>query len=151
MSPQSRGGVGSLFASWTFDKEMSEDCQLLNIWTPGLRDGVKRPVMVWLHGGDFSSLSGSPHSLDLALVFDNVAVSASMVGSGPEAQRLADQMSTAWLAFARNGRPDTAGLPAWPAYDTRRRATMVFDEQSRVIDDFRGEERVLLAGLKPPS
>ena len=32
---------------------MNEDCQNLNIWTPGL-DGKKRPVMVWLHGGGFT-------------------------------------------------------------------------------------------------
>ncbi|MBD5521670.1 MAG: carboxylesterase/lipase family protein [Lachnospiraceae bacterium] len=32
---------------------MNEECQNLNIWTPGL-DGEKRPVMVWLHGGGFS-------------------------------------------------------------------------------------------------
>jgi len=29
----------------------SEDCLAVNIWTPGLRDGKKRPVMVWFHGG----------------------------------------------------------------------------------------------------
>ena len=28
-----------------------EDCLTLNLWTPGLDDGQKRPVMVWLHGG----------------------------------------------------------------------------------------------------
>ena len=28
--------------------------QNLNIWTPGIADGKKRPVMVWLHGGGFS-------------------------------------------------------------------------------------------------
>jgi para-nitrobenzyl esterase len=33
---------------------MGEDCLTLNIWTPGLKDGVKRPVMVSLHGGGFS-------------------------------------------------------------------------------------------------
>ena len=27
-----------------------EDCLTLNVWTPGLGDGAKRPVMVWLHG-----------------------------------------------------------------------------------------------------
>lgn len=32
---------------------MNEDCQNLNIWTPGL-DDKKRPVMVWLHGGGFT-------------------------------------------------------------------------------------------------
>lgn len=31
---------------------MDENCQNLNIWTPGT-DGEKRPVLVWLHGGGF--------------------------------------------------------------------------------------------------
>src|SRR5437879_4262461 len=30
-----------------------EDCLTLNVWAPGLGDGAKRPVMVWLHGGGF--------------------------------------------------------------------------------------------------
>jgi para-nitrobenzyl esterase len=36
-----------------------EDCLVLNIWTPGINDGRKRPVMLWCHGGGFSSGSGS--------------------------------------------------------------------------------------------
>lgn len=32
-----------------------EDCLRLNVWTPGLGDGDRRPVMVWLHGGGFSA------------------------------------------------------------------------------------------------
>lgn len=43
---------------------MGEDCLVLNVWTPGLRDGAKRPVMVYLHGGEFSSGSGSGPLLD---------------------------------------------------------------------------------------
>ncbi|MBR1570114.1 MAG: carboxylesterase/lipase family protein [Bacteroidales bacterium] len=35
-----------------------EDCLRVNIWTTGLNDGLKRPVMVWLHGGGFSAGSG---------------------------------------------------------------------------------------------
>jgi para-nitrobenzyl esterase len=36
----------------------SGDCLYLNIWTPGL-DGAKRPVMVWVHGGFFTTGAGS--------------------------------------------------------------------------------------------
>jgi para-nitrobenzyl esterase len=42
----------------------SEDCLYLNVWTPGLRgrsqrDGAARLVMVYIHGGAYSSGSGS--------------------------------------------------------------------------------------------
>ena len=37
----------------------TEDCLALNLWTPGLADGGKRPVMVWLHGGAFAYGSGN--------------------------------------------------------------------------------------------
>ena len=36
----------------------SEDCLILNVWTPAL-DNKKRPVMFWIHGGGFSTGSGS--------------------------------------------------------------------------------------------
>jgi para-nitrobenzyl esterase len=36
----------------------SEDCLHLNIWTTGL-DGDGRPVMVWVHGGSFTTGAGS--------------------------------------------------------------------------------------------
>lgn len=40
--------------------DMSEDCLNLNVWTPGL-DSKKRPVIVWLHGGGFSSGNSYEH------------------------------------------------------------------------------------------
>lgn len=36
--------------------EMADDCLNLNVWTSGLNDGGKRPVMVWLNGGGFSTV-----------------------------------------------------------------------------------------------
>lgn len=33
----------------------SENCQHLNIWTPGIQDDAQRPVMVWLHGGGWTN------------------------------------------------------------------------------------------------
>jgi para-nitrobenzyl esterase len=41
-----------------------EDCLVLNVWTPGLQDGRKRPVMFWCHGGGFASGSGSSPDTD---------------------------------------------------------------------------------------
>ena len=46
------------------DKATSEDCLVLNVWTPALADRGKRPIMVWLHGGGFSTLSGSSPMYD---------------------------------------------------------------------------------------
>ncbi|RAQ98086.1 carboxylesterase/lipase family protein [Thermogemmatispora tikiterensis] len=40
-------------------EEESEDCLFLNVWTPAIADGRKRPVLFWCHGGGFSMGSGS--------------------------------------------------------------------------------------------
>ncbi len=84
------------------------------------------------------------HALDIGFVFDNVARSVSMSGTGERQQALAEVMSEAWLAFARTGNPNHPGLPEWPAYDLERRAVMVFDDQPEVVGDPRGRERAVI-------
>jgi para-nitrobenzyl esterase len=60
------------------NEPMGEDCLVLNVWTPGVgRGGGKRPVMVWLHGGGYTSGSGGFICYDgaqLARKHDVVAV-----------------------------------------------------------------------------
>jgi para-nitrobenzyl esterase len=92
---------------------------------------------------------GAPAGLELPLVFDNVAVSGSMVGTGSEAQQMADTISSAWLAFAHSAKPTADGLPDWPAFTLPERATMIFDSTSRLVNDARGDERTLLSALPP--
>jgi para-nitrobenzyl esterase len=86
---------------------------------------------------------GAHHGLDVPFAFDNAAITPHLVGAGAEQEALGAVMSRAFIAFARTGDPNTAGLPPWPAFDLTRRATMVFDGRTRVEDDPRGRERRL--------
>lgn len=83
------------------------------------------------------------HGLDVPFIFDNAAIMPAMVGEGAEQLALASRMSDAWIAFARTGNPNVKGLPEWPVFDLERRATMVFDSDTRVVNDPRGLERRL--------
>jgi para-nitrobenzyl esterase len=75
-------------------------------------------------------------------VFDNLAKPGA-TAVGPTAQAMADQMSEAFLAFARTGDPNGRAIPAWAPYTLPRRATMVFNTPSKLVDDPRGAERRL--------
>jgi para-nitrobenzyl esterase len=86
---------------------------------------------------------GAPHTLDIPLAFNNLDKQGSITGTSADAQRMADQVSDAFIAFARSGNPNHAGIPAWEPYTLPRRATMVFNNPSRLVDDPRGAERRL--------
>jgi para-nitrobenzyl esterase len=45
---------------WNYD-DVSEDCLRINVFTPAIKDGEKRPVMLWLHGGGFTNGNGIEH------------------------------------------------------------------------------------------
>ncbi|NDK38484.1 carboxylesterase/lipase family protein [Pseudoxanthomonas gei] len=92
-----------------------------------------------LDGGKF----GAFHTLDIPLVFDNIAQPGSRTGTGAAAQRVAGQMSDMLLALARHGEPGHAAIPDWPPYSLQGRETMLFDVPSRVQNDPRGGERRL--------
>ena len=52
--------AGAFFYLW-YEGRQNEDCLRLNIWTKGINDGKKRPVLVWLHGGGFVEGCGQDH------------------------------------------------------------------------------------------
>src|SRR5271156_1161788 len=68
-APQPIHSRSGRFAFSPLDEENplnSEDCLHLNVWTSALRDGRKRPVLAYIHGGAYSSSSSN------APVYDGV-------------------------------------------------------------------------------
>lgn len=87
------------------------------------------------------------HTLDIPLVFDNVDKALKQTGGGAEARRCAEQMSSALLAFARTGNPNTPGLAEWPRLTVEGYETMLFGPEPRAEKDPRGQERKLFAPI----
>ena len=71
-APQTIPGAPGILAGADFMASTSnpagisegEDCLVLNVWTPSVKDHHRRPVMVWCHGGAFTSGSGSAPLID---------------------------------------------------------------------------------------
>lgn len=88
---------------------------------------------------------GSFHASEIAFAFDNADICDHYSGGTPQAMALSSQMSGAWANFARTGNPNHAGLPQWPAYTAKQRATMYFDTPCRLRNDPEGEGLRLIA------
>ena len=117
---------------------------------PTLRLAEVHPAPVHLYRFDVASLAfggklGAAHALELSLVWNHLAnpFSAMLLGGDPALfQPVALRMHDTWAKFIRTGAPEGGGLPAWPRYDTHRRATMIIDrDDARVEDDAGGIQR----------
>lgn len=88
---------------------------------------------------------GAPHAFDIPLAFGNLGAEGSITGTGRAARRVSDQLSQAFINLARRGDPQHEGLPSWRQHRLPERATMVFDAETRLVDDPRRAERALFA------
>jgi para-nitrobenzyl esterase len=77
----------------------------------------------------------SPHAVEVPFVFENIKVAGPVISGMPEAFALSEKIAASWVAFARVGDPNTSALPHWPAYSAERRDTMLFNNESRVVQD----------------
>jgi para-nitrobenzyl esterase len=80
-----------------------------------------------------------PHGSEIAFVFNNP-----QLARGEKPETLAATMCAAWANFARTGNPSTSALGKWQPYDATNRPTMIFDRESRMENDPRGEQRKLM-------
>jgi para-nitrobenzyl esterase len=89
---------------------------------------------------------GAAHAAEIVYKFDNVpspdlgapekkVPGGIFGGSDSGSIDAAHNMSELWTTFARTGRPEAKGQPAWDPYTTEKRATMLINAQCKVVDD----------------
>jgi para-nitrobenzyl esterase len=97
-----------------------------------------QPVYFYQFSHGAPPIGMASHCLELYFVFGTLGTTDiaewEKLPADAAERDLANATMQAWSAFARTGVPASASLPDWPAYDTARRATMVLDLKSQVVD-----------------
>lgn len=96
----------------------------------------------------FDGRFGAVHGHDVEASF-NLSRNAIGGAGTVEGRLMSDRLAATWAAFAATGNPNNPLIPDWPAYDAKRRATMIFDTEMRVADDYRGEFVRMIADAVP--
>ncbi len=87
--------------------------------------------------------AGAWHTAELQFCFDNTKRCEQGTGNTAEAQALAKKMAAAWAAFAARGNPSLPEL-RWLPTDPESNATMVWNNQCRMVDDPESDARKII-------
>ena len=127
----------------------------LGVDTQAERKAAQRSAPVYVYRFEYYSpvregRLKSMHCMEIPFVFDNLRGGEVYTGNSPQAQRVADQMSAAWVAFARTGNPNHKGMPTWTPFNDQQRPTMVFGAgpDARLVNDPGKEERLALKAVR---
>ena len=125
----------------------------LRVETQAERKAAQRGAPVYVYRFEYYSpvregRLKSMHCMEIPFVFDNLEGGKVYTGISPAAQRIADRMSAAWVAFARTGNPNHRGIPQWPAFNVTERPTMVFGNDAKMVNDPGKEERLALKAIR---
>ncbi len=92
---------------------------------------AKAPVWMYEFAWETPAFDGklkACHSVEVPFVFDTLGVIGDRHHK-PGAQAVADTVSKTWATFARTGKAD------WAPYTADKRTTMVFNDESKPVDD----------------
>jgi len=118
-----------------------------------------QPAPVYLYRYDYQSnrpidktdwTLRAGHATEIAPKFYNYDIPG-LQGDGPGLQEASRNFSTLWTSFAHTSRPGGPGLPAWPRYDSKRRATMLINTHCEIADDPDRRLRELWSSLQQSS
>ena len=108
-------------------------------------------MYLWTYSSPgFDGKFGAVHGTDVSASFNNYR--DGIGGTGSHQQRaLWNTFASAWVAFAKTGNPNNPNTPNWPTYETAKRATMIFDNNTRIENDPRGEIRRFWEQMPQPA
>jgi para-nitrobenzyl esterase len=129
--------------------EIFTDATRRNAIMQAERKAALKRAPAYLYQWDWASSAfdgkfGAVHGTDVSASFHNVRDQMLSAGSS-EGKLMADRLASVWVAFAKTGNPNNDAIPNWPAYDANARATMVFDKNTRVESNYRGDQIQMLA------
>jgi para-nitrobenzyl esterase len=124
-------GLGSIEIA---EKKAQQNGAPVYLYNFGYKSDMKIP------GTDYSM--GTPHAMDITFKFNNEVPPKkgeqpimSFAGSNPDRYIASHKMAELWTTFARKGVPSADGVPEWPAYNLKDRATMRIDTECEIIYD----------------
>jgi para-nitrobenzyl esterase len=90
----------------------------------------------------FDGKFGAVHGVDVSPAVHDCHESNNDCGQ-KAGKLMVDRFAAVWTNFAKTGVPNSDLTPDWPKYDLKNRATMVFNNNTRVENDYRREFRLL--------
>lgn len=138
--------ISSFIDTEKLDQTVFDNLLTMHVFTfPALKMAEllsKQGAPVWMYRFDWQSpayngMLKACHAMEIAFVWNtlNKPGTVNLTGDSPDRQQVANQMHQAWIAFARNGNPNTTEVPTWPAYNMETRETMIFNTDSKVEQD----------------
>ncbi len=105
--------------------------------------GIQSPRSpVWAYRFDWKSRVedlelGACHALEVPFVFNTLHAPGvhDFTGYSSDQPSVAGQMHRAWIRFVRDGNPQIADMPPWPAYSLQKRETMLISGESLLAFD----------------
>jgi para-nitrobenzyl esterase len=137
---------GMKYSEWLYVDSTFRPGALLTAQMKADQNGA--PVYMYLFTWQSPVMDGrnrSTHCMEIPFAFYNVSITEQVHGGGKEAWAMAENVSQAWINFARYGNPNHKGMPNWPAYMRANGAAMILDNTCVVRNHHDKELMSLLA------
>jgi len=91
----------------------------------------------------FNGRFGACHALELPFVFNTLEEPGmkALIANATNTENLCENMMDSWLSFAHSGNPNHDGIPHWPTYDKKSRATLLFGKEFKIANALFEKER----------